>query len=239
MLKRLYLDPGGLEDVRRALRGDKDSARHALRRTRQVRGTYERAAVRVVSSRRGSSRDKGEGGRGGQGPNRVRTGAREALCGPGRAEAKTGVGQEWSLQSPCSSDPKETSNQEPCRGPCEMTSDGIRIVSGKSELLFLMKQSLEAGGPVEISGSIVGASKKRHTFDLVVTKGSKKVPVDVSSHGAGRVALGEVLETYAKSLDTEVKRSACCGTGRFLRRPQVCGSLRDGSDRGERHGRGS
>jgi hypothetical protein len=84
-----------------------------------------------------------------------------------------------------------------------MTADADREANERSGLMTLMSQALEAGGSrVDISGTIKGTSDVRHSFDLIVTRDGKRVPVDVRLARTGRVELGDVLETYLKSLDT-------------------------------------
>src|SRR5271166_981035 len=85
-----------------------------------------------------------------------------------------------------------------------MTPDSPGSAIGKSELIVLMKQSLEAAGVrVEISGTIQGVSKARHSFDLIATKDARVVPIDLRFAQTGEVQLGDLLETYAKSLDAK------------------------------------
>jgi predicted RecB family endonuclease len=84
-----------------------------------------------------------------------------------------------------------------------MTADADREANERSELMTLMSQGLQVGGAqVDISGTIKGTSGVIHSFDLIVTKDGKRVPVDVRVARTGRVELGDVLETYLKSLDT-------------------------------------
>jgi predicted RecB family endonuclease len=76
----------------------------------------------------------------------------------------------------------------------------------KSELIPLMKQSLEGRGfKVEVPGVAKGVSRAMHSFDLIATKDDKRFPIDVRIVSPGEVELGDVLETYAKSLDTKLK----------------------------------
>jgi hypothetical protein len=71
-----------------------------------------------------------------------------------------------------------------------------------------MKRALEALGiQVELSPQIKGASGVSHQFDLLLTKGGKRVPLDLRMATEEHVEFGEVLETYAKILDTKSKPS--------------------------------
>jgi hypothetical protein len=83
-----------------------------------------------------------------------------------------------------------------------MTTDAEREAKGRSELLTLMRQGLEArGAHIDISGTIQGASGAKHSFDLIVTKDGTRVPIDIRLARTGHVELRDVLETYVKSLD--------------------------------------
>jgi predicted RecB family endonuclease len=87
-----------------------------------------------------------------------------------------------------------------------MTLDDDVDAKGKSELIALMKQTLEVRGvKVEVPGVAQGASRTRHSFDLMANKDGRRIAVDVRLAGTEGVELREVLETYAKSLDAKMK----------------------------------
>lgn len=76
----------------------------------------------------------------------------------------------------------------------------------KAELIGLIRHNLEERGfQVEAPGVVKGGSRTMQSFDLIATKDGKKLPIDVRVVLGGEVELGDVLETYAKSLDTKVK----------------------------------
>ena len=81
-----------------------------------------------------------------------------------------------------------------------------RQVTERSEIIASVKQSLESrGATVEISAVLRGRSKTKHVFDIVIAKNGRKVPIDIKLADSEAVELREVLETYAKSLDTGSK----------------------------------
>jgi hypothetical protein len=59
----------------------------------------------------------------------------------------------------------------------------------------------------KLSGQIPGASGVLHSFDLVLEKSGKLIPVDVRVSQNGEVQVVAVLATYAKALDINAKPS--------------------------------
>jgi len=87
-----------------------------------------------------------------------------------------------------------------------MTADTASEAEQKSGLIAAMKQGLEsAGAEVEAMGVLQGTSGANHTFDLIATRAGKRVPIDVRLARTRQLELGAVLETYAKSLDSNAR----------------------------------
>jgi hypothetical protein len=85
----------------------------------------------------------------------------------------------------------------------EMITDADREAKGRSELMTWMREGLEAGGAqIDVLGTLQGASGAKHSFDLIVTKDGNRIPIDIRISRMGHIELGDVLETYVKSLDT-------------------------------------
>jgi hypothetical protein len=76
----------------------------------------------------------------------------------------------------------------------------------KSDIIAIIKSALEkAGVRVETSPKVQGRAEVKHSFDLVATKGEARVPIDVKVAKLESVELRDLMETYAKSLDTKLK----------------------------------
>ena len=52
---------------------------------------------------------------------------------------------------------------------------------------------------------MVQGSRSKHSFDLLARKDGWSIPIDIRVASRGSVGLEDVLETYAKSMDAELR----------------------------------